>query len=374
MTFYRHFVERSNFETMVATNSVEVDNYQLPYEPIRFDVPAWWRRIRNSRINSTIVSLEMLHGQWLLPPHVLRAARDFQPDVVFTMAGSWDWTALAAHRLSKKLNIPLIASFNDWFDYPEFHGLPSQKRRIEQRFRRFYSEADLVLCTSDGMKEALGPHPNSLVHYPTGSKIESRNQSPTYLESDTRRLRVVFGGNLGEWYGKMLESLVTHCRDHAVEVEFRIFGDNPSWSSEFDAWARTKQIYCGRVPFAELRTEASNADVLLLVMGFDQQSAHVERTSFKTKFLDYLAFQKPILVWGPKDCTAVRVAEEFDSAERVTEDSAANCATKLLQLHQSPSRCHELKCNARRMYEGRFHPDRIHEGFVNKILEMIKNG
>ena len=34
---------------------------------------------------------------------------------------------------------------------------------------------------------------------------------------------------------------------------------------------------------------------------------------------DYLSFRRPILVWGPEYCSAVRVATEFDSAECVTD-------------------------------------------------------
>ncbi|MEI9864581.1 MAG: hypothetical protein WDN00_08515 [Limisphaerales bacterium] len=72
--------------------------------------------------------------------------------------------------------------------------------------------------------------------------------------------------------------------------------------------------------------------------GFEAECAQVERTSFKTKFLDYLSNQKPILVWGPEYCSAVRVAREFDSAEVCVEPDAAAFLEKILLLKNDPER------------------------------------
>ncbi|MFM8718237.1 MAG: glycosyltransferase family 4 protein, partial [Chthoniobacterales bacterium] len=166
MTFHRHFCERDDFTTRVATDA---SGYNRPGS-ILFDVPRWWRRLRNSRLNRLACGLELLHGGLLLPPRVMKQAKSFAPDCVFSVAGSWDWTSLAAQRVARSLQVPLVASFNDWFDYPWFRGLPGQRDAVEKRFRRLYREADLAVCTSEGMRDELGAHPNSHVLYPLGEK------------------------------------------------------------------------------------------------------------------------------------------------------------------------------------------------------------
>ena len=115
---------------------------------------------------------------------------------------------------------------------------------------------------------------------------------------------------------------------------------------EFDSAARTAGVYRGQVPFDRLRTQAQEADLLLLLMGFGDECAQTERTSFKTKFLDYLTFQKPIVIWGPEYCSAVRVAREFDAAECYTSPDAAGCIAVLENVAHSPERQKQLVANA----------------------------
>jgi hypothetical protein len=154
-------------------------------------------------------------------------------------------------------------------------------------------------------------------------------------------------------------------------VEFRIFGGNPSWSAEFDSLVKARGIFRGHLPFAQLRQEMDQTDGLLLLMGFGEACALTERTSFKTKFLDYLSFKKPIMVWGPEYCSAVQYAREFDSAETCTSPDPGAFLQTITALSRSEDRRAALTKNARRMYEDRFHPDRIHAGFLAQCRQLV---
>ena len=107
-------------------------------------------------------------------------------------------------------------------------------------------------------------------------------------------------------------------------------------------------------------------------MGFDENWAIAEKTSFKTKFLDYLTFRRPILVWGPEYCSAIKVAREFDSGECVTNEQAGICAEALLRLANSPERRVQLIENSQKMYKDRFQPAIIQNGLVKKIAKVIQ--
>jgi glycosyltransferase involved in cell wall biosynthesis len=372
MTFFRHFIERKDFCTLVITNSRHVKDYELSYEPIDCGTPAWLNRISRTRFLPWVYGFQCLYGGRLLSPEIIHRAKQFKPDAAFTMAGSWDWTALAAKRVAKRLKIPLIASFNDWFDYGWFPADKSFHGSIEERFRRYYREADLALCTSEGMLESLGAHANAHLLYPTGSVMPTDKDvyQPVSISSD-RPFTVFFGGSLGDWYGPMLESLIICCQKRYPGIRFQVFGGAAKWSSSFDSWAKQSNIFAGQVSFERLCQEAKSADLLLLPMGFDESCAQVERTSFKTKFLDYLSFRRPILVWGPDYCSAVRTAQEFDSAEYVTNISPTACADAIYRLALDPVRRKNLIINAQKMYSDRFHPDAIHAGLVDKIQETV---
>jgi glycosyltransferase involved in cell wall biosynthesis len=374
MAFYRHFIERKDLEIEVVTNCVNFPAQTVPYQPVLFAPSRLARRLFRTRLLPWLYGPHSLTAFGRVPQVVWRAARRFKPDLVFTIAGSWDYSALVAQRVARRLEIPLVASFNDWFNYGWFPSHPVYHPMIERRFRRFYREADLALCTCEGMREALGPHRNAHILYPMGAPMPKALEPFRPFVRDSRRFIVAFAGSMADWYGPMLERLVREAETRNAPVEFRLYGSNPSWSKEFDARARAENIFRGHLPFEQLRQEMAGADALVLPMGFEERCAQVERTSFKTKFLDYLSYQKPILVWGPEYCSASRVAREFDSAEICTQPDAAAFLQKILTVRDTPERQIKLVQNARKMYEDRFDPDKIHGGLVRAIRATVETG
>jgi hypothetical protein len=371
MSFYRHFVERSDFEIFVATDNSEVQEYDVPYPFLRFDVPKWLKRMQHTRFYRWFWQYNQSIAGYFVPNDVWEAARSFRPDLVFTIAGSWNWTARVAQRVAQRLRVPLVASFNDWFDFgllmhPYFRG------SIEGAFRKFYRDCDLAFCTSEGMLEALGPHPNAHVLYPIGTSMHDSEREFVPFVANRRPATVLFAGSLSAWYGPMLERLVLAGADS--HLCFEIFGSqaHASWSRDFDSFARAAGVYRGQVAFDRLKAHAREADLLLLIMGFGDECAQIERTSFKTKFLDYLTFQKPIIAWGPEYCSAVRVAREFDAAECYTSPDAAGCIATLENVARSSERQKQLVANAHRMYQSRFEPRRIHGVLLRECEKLVR--
>jgi glycosyltransferase involved in cell wall biosynthesis len=368
MAYYRHFLERQDVELLVATDDPRVLYYKLPCPVHVFDQPKWLERLCTTRLSYWAHAYRHFVAGNFIPKSVLQAAKEFQPDMIFTIAGSWGWTSQMSKVLADKLNVPLVGSFNDWFDF----GIiihPLLKPLLESKFRKFYQDCDLALCTSDGMREALGSHPNAHVLYPIGGeRIGEILEFHPY--QGNHPYRVFFGGNLGEWYGRMLEGLISNSLKTNLQFDFRIYGGNQSWSTEFDSIVRERGIYRGMIPFDQLASAAKEADCLLLPMGFGEECALTERTSFKTKFLDYLSYRRPILVWGPEYCSAVRVAREFDSAEICVDPNPLAALSALQKLSSDVERQLLLVENADRMYRDRFSPNVIHQGLLKKFAEL----
>jgi glycosyltransferase involved in cell wall biosynthesis len=368
MAYYRHFLERQDVELFVATDDRRVLGYHLSCPVLVFEQPKWLGRLCKTRFFRWAHSFRHLFAGYFVPEVVLKAAEEFRPDIIFTIAGSWGWTAQMSKVLARRLGVPLVGSFNDWFDF----GIiihPWLRPLLEEKYRSFYRECDLALCTSEGMKEELGSHHNSHILYPIGGE-RGDDQSEFYPSRGERPFRVFFGGNLGEWYGRMIEDLVKVTMHSEAPVDFRIYGGNQNWSDEFEKMVRESGFYQGLLPFHQLASAAAEADCLLLPMGFGEESALIERTSFKTKFLDYLSYRKPILVWGPEYCSAVRVAREFDSAEICTNPDPVAVLTALLELSLNPERQTRLVENADKMYRSRFSPEDIHQALIDKLLRL----
>jgi hypothetical protein len=165
----RHFVEHRDFQVFVATTA---DFSETGISSLKLSRPAWLNKLSNTRLVRLVYHFEILFHAIRLSPTVLHAAQEFRPQAVFTVA---DLTlSEQARKLAKMLKVPLIVNFQDWwprgqfyydFEKPYFWARPI----LERRFRRLYREANLAFCTSEGMREFLGPHPNSHVLYPIGA-------------------------------------------------------------------------------------------------------------------------------------------------------------------------------------------------------------
>jgi glycosyltransferase involved in cell wall biosynthesis len=369
MIFHRHFCERNDFEIAVITDHVQILDYKVNYPFLLVSKSKIWTRLSKTRFHKWVHTWGHLFGYVTLPKGVKRFSADFKPDAVLTVAATWNWMAIMAKDVASQLNVPLIGSFMDWWTYNTIRGGWADKL-IEAKFYRYYRECDLALCISEGMMRALGAHKNSLVLYPLGS-VNLNNQKHNEVQHQGRsEFKVTFAGNLGDWYGKMVEQLISV---EAKGIEFEIFGSNPGWSAEFDAIVRDRGIYHGLISFEDLQQAMDRQDALLLFMGFAKDCEQVERTSFKTKFLDYISFQRPILLWGPDYCTAVEVARRFDSAEICTSPQPEDFARTILKLKDDVGRQKQLVENASKMYEHEFHPDKIHERFRSSVETLLNS-
>jgi glycosyltransferase involved in cell wall biosynthesis len=366
MTFFRHFCRRDDFEIAVVGTDSAIAEQEYP--SLQLSPSALFSRLSRTRLSPWVHGLEHRLGRYVIPAAVNAFVRKFQPDAIFTVAGAWSSLARLAERVATKNGIPLIGSFNDWWNYNQIYH-PFLERSLAQQFLNFYRRCDLAICTSEGMQDALGSHRNSVVIYPTGAEFVPTN---SFSPPGNRPLTIGFGGNLGDWYGPMIEGLVVETERRVPgQFQFQLFGSRPSWSASFDERVKREGIFHGQVDFETLTSAMRQCDILLLPMGFDSAIRQIESTSFKTKFLDYLAFEKPIVVWGPEYCSAVRTAGEFDSAE-VCDDVNPDVALKVLQrLKEEPVRQATLVANARVMYLDRFHPDRLHQELVSRIKALL---
>ena len=104
------------------------------------------------------------------------------------------------------------------------------------------------------------------------------------------------------------------------DLEIIVVGPNADWPKQFLDRARATGIYLGFKPPEEAAEVLASADALLAVMSFEREHELFMRTSFTTKFLDYVAFGKPVILWGPEYCGPVRVAREHGGAAVVSTD------------------------------------------------------
>jgi glycosyltransferase involved in cell wall biosynthesis len=365
----RHLVERKDFETFVLTNH----RFFVPgISSHCFLRPVWLERVMRTRFRRFIRQFEMLFlGRWMLTT-ALRMASEFKPDLVFTIPDndvSW-----CAYLTARRLKLPLVTNFQDWWPQNQYWSESERpflpvRRLIERRFRRMYVASELALCTSDGMKEFLGPHRNAVTLFPCPGNA-STNVSAARAPHGSKPLRVVYAGTIASDYGQSVLSLARQLAG-SPKFQFLVYGPNPDWNHADVSWAKAQGIYQGFIPHEQLRAILASADVFLAIMSFERRSEIMSRVSFTTKFLEYAQYGRPIVVWGPPYCQPVLVAKKTLAGLPVEspDPAAVVSAFERLTTGSEYKRYAESALRAAKTF---FAPDYIHEVFKTSILSVVR--
>lgn len=368
IVMHRHLVERAPFELHVASHSDFADDLLIH---TRLKLPYLLQRLRKSRFGPLIGKWLQDYENWIWPLRVsadLQTAIDeFKPDVILTLAE----TGLChmAARAAKRNGIPLAGLFLDWFPImPPHDGHKVFQKDLSRRYRRLYRECDLAICTSDGMKEVLGAHPNAHVVYP----MPGRHLAPAAIHpAKSKKFRLVYVGAAQSFYGRMLRGLLDQIRGRD-DMELIVVGPTGDWPKAEIERARNEGSCLGFMPPEKAAEVLAGADALLVVMSFEPEQELFMRTSFTTKFLDYAAFHKPIILWGPSYCTPVQVAKR-ESAAWVIENPEPKEVVQAAQVLATNTKLRErYAAAAKEINHGVFNPENLQEVFVAQILALVK--
>lgn len=370
IVMHRQLVERDPFDLHVASNADFADGL-LVHTPLR--LPHIIHRLRKSRFGPRFAAWITDYENFIWPLTANRAleeaVQNFTPDVILTLAECG--LCHIAEKMARRHGLPLAGLFLDWFPVMKSHyGHKFTRRILTRRFRDLYARCDLAFCTSDGMQEVLGPHPNSHVIYPMpGTHRIVENSWPP----SNGKFRLVYVGSLENFYGQMLCSLIEKI-ETTDDLEIMAVGPNADWSKPLLERARSSATYLGFMPPDEAASVMASADALLVVMSFEKEHELFMRTSFTTKFLDYVAFGKPVILWAPEYCTPVRVVRENGGAAVVSSNDANAVVARCRQVARDSVLHEKLSKEALHLHQTLFNPDRLQAIFVGEIQKLVAAG
>lgn len=364
----RHLVENNPFELHVASNADFADDL-LVHTPLR--LPYLIHRLRKSRFGPRLAAWVTDYENLIWPltanDALEEAVQRFQPHIVLTLAECG--LCHIARKTAQRHRLPLAALFLDWFPVVEGHyGHKSMQGILSHRYRELYTACDLAFCTSDRMQEILGPHPNSHVIYPIAGKF--RVPVAKTWPARTRKFRLIYFGSVERFRGRMVCSLIERI-EATDDLEIIVVGPNADWPKPILESARARGTYLGFKPPEEAAQILAGADALLVVMSFERQHELFMRTSFATKFLDYVAFGKPVILWGPEYCAPVCLARRHGGAAVVSTNEAEAVVSLCRQIAGDKALHEKLSREALRLHETLFNPDRLQAIFVGEIEKLV---
>lgn len=366
IVMYRHLVDRDPFDLQVVSNADFADDLLIH---TKLKLPYLFERLRKSRFGPRLSKWIADYKNFIWPlmiPKVLdEAITRFKPDVILTLAET-NLCHIAA-KAAKKHKIPLAGLFLDWFPIMKGHyGHRWTRGLLSTRYRKLYHQCDLAFCTSDGMQEVLGDHTNSHVIYP----MPGRHAVPkTFSPPKTGKFRIVYVGSVQDFYGRMICSLI-EAIEETEDLEIIVVGPNADWPADILNRAKEKSIYLGFKPPSEAAEVLAGADALLVIMSFEPEHRLFMETSFTTKFLDYSAYGKPMILWGPDYCTPARVAKREGGALVVDSPDVVGVLAGSRRIASDTLLRATLSNQARTLHKGIFSPERLQDIFVGEIAKL----
>jgi hypothetical protein len=272
----------------------------------------------------------------LRAPHFKRLAREFQPDAIVSVAQGV--SCITAASLAEAIGVPFhLICHDEWHVRPLLCNAACRERI----FGRLYRAAASRLCVSPLMAEEYERRyqARGVVLYPSRAADALVFDVPSpRLARTSGELVCAFAGTMSLEYAAALK-LLAECL-LAVAGRLLIFSPMNAEQAKSAGLSAPNIELAGLLPSSRLLIETlrERADVLYVPMAFSADYRANTEISFPSKLTDYTAVGLPLLIYGPKYCSAVRWAEaNTPVAEVVTAEGGVELSRAVGRLASDPA-------------------------------------
>jgi hypothetical protein len=153
---------------------------------------------------------------------------------------------------------------------------------------------------------------------------------PAPRTDDDSPLRLIYAGALNAYYIDTVRRLLEEVKGLHQQVSLDIYS-HEALPAEFPT-ADVPVRQFPPVPSEQMRERLDDYDVLLMLSSFKPEHRAIAETSLASKWADYLASGRCILVYGPEYAENIGYAQRYDFAEVVTSGEPGGLRGKLLEL------------------------------------------
>jgi glycosyltransferase involved in cell wall biosynthesis len=340
---------------------------------VRYEVLSMpWQRILTTRFHAAATSLLMLTGG-LHERRLYRLMADFRPQAVLTVGHGFLW--MAAANFAERNRLPLHLIVHD--DWPRVARVVKTARSwLDRRFGDVYRRAASRLCVSPYMVEEYERRygAKGSVLYPSrGPDTPTFDTAPNSNRRQNRPFTVAFAGTL---------NTPEHVRQLAVlsrllatmRGRLLLFGPFSHDALVTNGVSEGSIVTGGLLRSAELiHRLRDEADVLFVPASFATEEIEAFALNFPSKLTDYTAAALALLIWGPKNSSAVRWASSKpETAAVVTSPNAAVMERMLEKLACDTKWRQRLAKAAADAGKSYFSPERARTLFYESLLHCAR--
>jgi glycosyltransferase involved in cell wall biosynthesis len=290
----------------------------------------------DTRFHSIVLSWSMIRAA---RPDILNRLGGLRFDAVLTVTHGLGWLLAAA--AAREAGAPLHLIMHD--DWPRVANVPSQFRSwLDRRFEKVYRQASSRMCVSPFMRtDYLTRYGcDAEVLYPSRAKeCPNFEAVPSKVKREDTALTVAFAGTINsEGYVRSLRKLSESLSK--INGRLLMFGPISHAQARQNGLDGPNVVLGGLLSSSDLIVRLRNeADLLFVPMSFSESERSNMEMAFPSKLADYTATGLPLLIYGPRYCSAVRWANENPGvAEVVTVEDQTALTAAIRRLTSATTR------------------------------------
>lgn len=300
-------------------------------------------------------------------PRIAQSLNGFSVDAVLTVAHGFGW--LAAASIARRRKAPLHLVVHD--DWPRAADVaPGFRNWLDAQFARVYRQARSRLCVSPAMskfyEERYG-EPAHVIYPSRASDCPKFEEPPSRLSHADKSFTIAFAGTINtDGYINALLALQTALKP--LDGRLLIFGPMTPDAAREVGLNHPNTHVCGLLSWSDLMAGLRDeADALFVPMSFDAADRTNMEMAFPSKLADCTATGLPLLIYGPRCCSAVIWARENSGVAEVVE-AEAQLGEAVNRLANDPQ--HRVSLGKRALDVGReyFTHERVQQVFHQAIL------
>ena len=257
-----------------------------------------------------------------LAPKIAQSVNGFDFEGVLTVAHGFGW--LAAARIASRRNVPLHLIVHD--DWPRAADIaPRFRNWLDAQFARVYRQAQSRFGVSPAMcrgyLERYGK-PAEIIYPTRAPDCHEFETPPEHLSHNGKPFSIAFAGTINS-NGYIHALRVLQHALKAVGGRLLLFGPMPPDVAGQVGLDHPNTQVCGLLSATDLLTRLrTEADALFVPMSFDASDRDNMEMAFPSKLADYTATGVPLLIYGPRYCSAVAWARENEGVAEVVESES----------------------------------------------------
>ena len=255
-------------------------------------------------------------------PRIAESLNGFSVECVLTVAHGFGWLAAASIARTRKVPLHLLAH-DDW---PRAADVaPAFRSWLDARFGDVYRHAHSRLCVSPAMskfyEERYGK-PAQVIYPSRALDCPNFEEPPEHLSRSDKPFTIAFAGTINsDGYIQALRALQTALKPRNGRL--LIFGPLTSDAARQVGLEDPNTQVCGLLSWSNLMARLRDeADALFVPMSFEASDRSNMEMAFPSKLADCTATGLPLLIYGPRYCSAVTWAHENSGVAEVVEAEA----------------------------------------------------